>query len=66
MNTEKRVGLKIFWQYSILIVVLGGYNFYRYFSAGGRWSLIVGIVCTIVFIVWIVFYFVYVKGKEGK
>jgi hypothetical protein len=64
MGQESRLGRKIFLQYGALILVLGGFNFYRYYTVGGLWTLIVGIVCCIGFLAWIIFYFFYVKGKE--
>ncbi len=64
MAGANRLGKKILLQYSVLILVLGVFNFYRYFSGGSWWSLVVAIICSIVFVGWILFYFLYVKGKE--
>ena len=63
MAEEGKRGLRIFLQYWVLIAILGGFNFYRYYSTGALFSLIVGIGCAVVFLGWIFFYLFYVRGK---
>ena len=63
MSGEGKQGLRIFLQYWLLIAVLGGFNFYRYFTTQATLSLIVGIGCAVIFVGWILFYLFYVRGK---
>jgi hypothetical protein len=60
---EGKQGLRIFLQYWLLIAILGGFNFYQYSRTLSRFSLIVGIGCALVFIAWVLFYLLYVRGK---
>jgi hypothetical protein len=64
MSKEGNPGLKIFLQFSALIGLLAGFNFYNYVRTGARLFLVVGIVCLVVFVGWALFYFLYVRKKE--
>ena len=64
MSEEGKRGARIFLQYSLLILVLAGFNLYRYFTGGGRMFLIAGIVCVAAFIGWIFFYVFYVRSEN--
>ena len=61
---EQDRGIKIFIQYGLLILGLGGFNFYWYLKkSGGKASLAMAIVCAVAFAGWVVFYFAYVRKK---
>lgn len=64
MSKEGNPGLKIFLQFWVLIGLLAGFNFYNYYRRGSRLFLVVGVVCVVVFIGWVLFYVLYVRKKE--
>lgn len=61
MNENR--GVKIFFQYALLIFGLGGFNFYWYLRRGGTGSLVMAVVCGLALAGWVVFYFAYVRKK---
>jgi hypothetical protein len=63
MNEQRKRGARIFFQYAILIALLGGFNFYKYFTGKNILSLIMGGLCALVLAGWAGFYFYYVRGK---
>ena len=65
MGDEIKRGLKVFLQYWVLFALLAAFNFYYYSKSGRAMFLVVGIVCVIVFIGWLLFYVYYVR-KGGK
>lgn len=64
MSGESRAGARIFLQYWILIAALGAFNFYRYATTRSWLSLVVGILCAVVFVGWVLFYYFYVRRRE--
>ena len=64
MGEEAKRGLTLFLEFWLLIALLGGFNFYSYFSGGSKLFLVVGIVCGVVFVGWALFYIFYVRRAE--
>ena len=61
MNETAQRGFKIFLEFWLLIGLLAGFNLYRYFAGGSRLFLVIGIVCVVVFIGWVLFYVLYFR-----
>jgi hypothetical protein len=57
-------GLRIFLQYWILFAALGGFNLYKYLKSGNTLSLVVAVLCLVVFLGWVIFYAVYVRKEK--
>jgi hypothetical protein len=64
MDEQSKRGLRIFLQYWVLIAILATFNFYKYFTGKNILSLIIAILCTAIFVGWVLFYLYYVRGKE--
>lgn len=65
MKEEEKRGLKIFFEFWLLIGLLAGFNFYMHNLTGSTMFLVVGIVCVAVFVGWALFYLFYVRRSDG-
>jgi hypothetical protein len=63
MSRKGPSGIRIFLQYWLLIAVMGAFNFYQYGTTKNILSLVVAIICSLVFIGWVLFYYFYVRKK---
>jgi hypothetical protein len=63
-DKQARLGLKIYLEFALLIVVLGGFNLYSYYKDGKRLFLIMGIVCIGALLGWTAVYFFYFKRNQ--
>jgi hypothetical protein len=64
MKPEEKRSLRIFLQFSLLILLMAGVNLYLYIIEGRFVSLIVAILSGVAFIGWIIFYSRYVRAKD--
>ena len=63
MGEEGKRELKIFLEFWLLIGLLAGFNLYNYFQGGSKLFLVVGIVCVVAMIGWVLFYLLYVRRR---
>jgi hypothetical protein len=64
MDDQADRGLKIFLMFWALFAALAAMNLYGYFALGNKLSLVGGIICTVVFVGWAIFYYVYVRRPK--
>jgi hypothetical protein len=65
MNEEGKGTLKIFLEFWLLIGLLAGFNLYQYFRGGSRLFLVVGIICVVGFVGWVLAYLLYFR-RSGE
>ena len=65
MDEQAQHGLRLFLTYWALFAALGGLNVYNYVHKGSKLSLVVAIVCGVIFVGWAVFYFVYFRRPQN-
>ena len=63
MSEESKFGVKLLWQYGLLMLILAAFNFYWYYHNGSKLSLAVGAACVLGFVGWNVFYYYYVRRR---
>ena len=67
MGDQGNRGLKLFLEFWVLMALLAGFNFYMYHDRGRALFLIVGIVATVAFVGYGLFYVLYVRrGDRGE
>jgi len=64
MDDQAARGLKIFLMFWALFAALAAMNLYGYFKLGNKLSLVGGVICTLVFIGWAMFYVLYVRRTK--
>lgn len=64
MDEQSKQGLRVFLQFWLLIALLAAFNIYNYIRNGSKMFLIVGIICIVVWVGWVLFYALYVRKGE--